>query len=840
MSAFKRSVLVGFGMATSLGIAWAILPNVVQDVDPAKLHPQRSIGYFAWDGGLEHAEAFQKTAQYDALVKSGLWGYSTKVVNEMLPAFMAQALPAASNEEVAQLSKAKDYLQAIFDNGMSVSITDGPEGGAPSPTITMVMHGLSDAESEIQDLLGTLGAGGDIQQKTVAGRSVQWLYIPDTPGIEFAWFQEAQHLVLCVGIAPAEQAIAVVDGETPNITTSRQWATYREADTDFEIASVGWLDFGSLRARFGEIPLPIPGKDEPVAINQFVEALGLQNLGTTATQFGYRGKASIARTIVEAPGERTGLLALLDQPVFELKDLPPMPAATTNFASVSMDLADGWDNTLKTIRRTLELLPPEASQEFEELFADLPRQIGFDLRNDLLAPIGSIHCAFDDPAGGPFGLGFGAAVSVKDPERLQNTIVMLLGRLQEVLQRERLPVPISVQRSEFAGRELITVPAGMFTPTIVVDKNWLAFSLYPQSVKAFLMRQDGDLAAWKPNAEHDAAMAELPGKFSAISVDDPRKALNSLYGFLPMLNSGLHTMAGAAPGNTVSAADLPPQELVTASLFPNVRVSVPGEAGFSFEGRQSLPVLPMPSAQSGVAVPVLVALLLPAVQQAREAARRTQSKNNLKMLGLAMHNYHDVYGHFPQGTVADTKLKPEQRLSFLYSVLPFLEQVNLHQQISETAKLSWDGEENSQTTQIKIPGFHHPSMTIGMPHATHYVGMAGIGEDAAKLPVNHERAGVFGYDRKTRFRDITDGSSNTIMMTETLDNDIPWAAGSQTLKSLTQEPYINGLDGIGGPSVGGCNVLMADGSVMFISDNIDGETMRRLSAMADGKVVNGF
>lgn len=840
MSAIKRSLLVGLGLVTTVGMAWAMLSNAAQDIDPATLHPQRSIGYFAWDGGVEHAEAFQKTAQYDALVKSGLWGYGTKVVKEMLPAFMAQAVPHASEKEVAELGKAKEYFQALFDNGMSVSLTDGPEGGAPSPALTVVLHNLGAAEAEIPKLLDLMDLRADVQRKTVSGRSVQSIYIPDTPGIELAWFREAQHLVITVGMASAEQAIAVADGNTPNVTTSRQWKTYRDGDADFEIASVGWLDFGSLRDRFGAFEFPIPGQEQPVAINQFIKALGLQNLGTTASQFGYRGKATIARTFVEAPGQRTGMLALMDQPVFELKDLPPMPAATTNFAGFSMELARGWDTSLKAIRQTLELLPPEASEEFEELFAKLPEVIGFDLRNDLLAPIGNIHCVFDDPAGGAFGFGFGAAASVRDPERLRTTVNMLMDRLTAELQNADLPVPMSIQRAEVAGRELITVPAGMFTPTIVIDDKWLAFSLYPQSIKAFLMRQDGELAAWQPNPEHRTALAEFPTEFSAISIDDPRKALNGLYALIPMLNSGLHTMAGGAAGNTVKAADLPPQEIVTAPLFPNVRVSFPGEDGFTFEGRQSLPVMPMPSAQSAVAVPVLVALLLPAVQQAREAARRTLSKNNLKVMGLAMHNYHDVYNHLPTGTVQGTDLKPEQRLSFLYSVLPFLDQAPMYSVMSKNEKLAWDSEEHSPFTETGIIRFRHPSMAHGLPYATHYAGMAGVGKDAPILPVGHERAGIFGYDRKTRLRDMTDGTSNTIMITETTEANIPWAAGGQTLKSLTQEPYVNGPDGVGGPSIGGCNVLMGDGSVRFISENIDPETMRRLSAMADGKVIGGF
>lgn len=840
VSAIKRSLLVTIGSVASLGMAWAILPSSVQDIDPATLHPERSIGYFCWDGGKLHAEAFEKTAQYDALVKSGLWGYGVRVVNEMLPSFMNQVVPHASEDEVAQLAMAQEYAQAVFENGASVSITDGPESGPPSPSLTVVLHGLGEAEAQVLPLLETLGIPAEVQRKTVEGRSVQWLYIPDTPGVELAWFREAQHLVFAVGMSPAEQAINVVTGKSPSVTSSRQWKTYREAETDFEIASVGWFDFGSLKERFGEIALPVSNGGESPTINQFVEALGLQNLGTSASQFGYRGRACVARTIVEAPGKRTGLLALMDQPVFELSDIPPMPSQTSSFACFSLDLAAAWDTTLISIRKTLALLPPEASNEFEEILADLPAEIGLDLRNDVFSALGNIHCAFEDPAGGPFGLGFGLAASVRDQQRLNQTVERLLERLENELQNSDLPVPISVQRSKVAGRELITVPAGMFTPTIVIDKQWVAFSLYPQSVKAFLMRQDGELARWQPNDEHKAALAELPSKFSAITIDDPRKTLNSLYAFLPMMNSGLHTLAGGGQGTTLNAADLPPQEIVTAGLFPNVRMSVPNDAGFLFDGRQSLPVLPMPSVQSGATVPVLVALLLPAIQQAREAARRTQSQNNLRQLGLAMHNYADVYGHLPIGTVQDTTLKPEQRLSFLYSILPFIEQANLYDRLAATAKLAWDSDENSQWTDMSVPVFQHPAISNFSPNPTNYVGMAGIGEDAPQLPVGHQRAGMFGYDRKTRFRDVTDGLSNTIMMTETTDTGIPWAAGGQTLKSLTEEPYINGVDGIGGPSPGGCQVLIGDGSIRFISENIDPEVMRRLSAMADGKVIGEF
>ncbi|MEI6538242.1 MAG: DUF1559 domain-containing protein [Planctomycetota bacterium] len=80
-----------------------------------------------------------------------------------------------------------------------------------------------------------------------------------------------------------------------------------------------------------------------------------------------------------------------------------------------------------------------------------------------------------------------------------------------------------------------------------------------------------------------------------------------------------------------------------------------------------------------VVVAVLVALLLPAVQQARTAARRTQSKNNLKQIGLAMHNYHDVFSMFPPGGIYTKNDEPYN--AWMTSLLPFVEQANLYSQI---------------------------------------------------------------------------------------------------------------------------------------------------------------
>src|SRR6201986_212949 len=77
-------------------------------------------------------------------------------------------------------------------------------------------------------------------------------------------------------------------------------------------------------------------------------------------------------------------------------------------------------------------------------------------------------------------------------------------------------------------------------------------------------------------------------------------------------------------------------------------------------------------------IAILVALLLPAVQQAREAARRSQCQNNLKQMGLALHNYHDVYQLFPYGCTAQCSWG----ISFFVSILPYIDQSNVYNQIN--------------------------------------------------------------------------------------------------------------------------------------------------------------
>lgn len=827
------AVLAGLGLSVW---AWS---GSNQRIDPATLHPQRSVLFVAWDGALNHEEAIEETAQYKALVESGLLDYGMRLLDQSLGMAMSQMGPGASPDDVDRALEIKSLLFGLYDNGVSLSVTDG-DGDFPAPMATLVLHNGAELVPQVPGILDQLDLRGRPQEKSIGDRTITFLQKPNQPEIELAWWGEGDHLVVTIGVSASERVVALAEGEAQNVTTSKLWEKCRTEDSDVEVAGVGWLDFATIRNRLGAFPVPLNPEQPPVTVNALARLLGLDTLNSVGGNVGYDGKATVTQSFVDAPGRRKGILDMMNQTSFTIEDLPPLPPNCVTFGAFSMDAGRAWDTTLETVQGVASLMPEREQQELNELLEMLPQQLGLDPREDVLAALGDVHCFYNDPAGGPFGMGFGMAFSVRDRAKLQKSIEFLVGRSDKLLQEAQTPVPLVVQRSREGNRDLITLPAGMFTPTIGIGDKWVVLSFFPQSVRAFFMREDGRLPRWTPAADHLEALAKLPKEFTAISIDDPRQGLQGLYAFIPMINSAIHSFAPGFGPEAVRAADLPPQEVVIAPLFPNITVSAPTDSGIAYHSRRSLPLLPIPAAESGVAVPVLVALLLPAMQSARVAARRMESKNNLKQLGLALHNYHDTYNHLPIGTEPETQLKPEERLSFLFAILPYIEQAALYDVLAENRKKAWNAEESAVFTSAILPFLLNPEMSAESDGETHYVGMAGIGEDAPELPVHHERAGMFGYDRKTRFADVRDGLSNTVMMTETSEAGIPWAQGGRTLKSLTQEPYINGPDGIGGPFKGGCHVLMGDGSVHFVSENIDPEVFRRMAAMGDGKVLGEF
>ncbi len=238
------------------------------------------------------------------------------------------------------------------------------------------------------------------------------------------------------------------------------------------------------------------------------------------------------------------------------------------------------------------------------------------------------------------------------------------------------------------------------------------------------------------------------------------------------------------------------------------------------------------------------------LQRSSEAAQREACQSNLRQIGLGLMNYSAQYDSFPGGTIANDRLPPARRLSWLVAVMAFLDQWFWILDHSEP----WDSAANRLT---RGHGVEEKPQAVGrlplltcpaaagaadehMPGWTWYVGVAGVGRDAPELPAGHPRAGVFGYDRRTRVADIRDGASTTLMLAETASANGPWTAGGPaTVRGLDpgRQPYIGLGRQFGGTHRGGVNVAFADGSVRFLGESIDPKVFEALATIAGSEML---
>lgn len=286
---------------------------------------------------------------------------------------------------------------------------------------------------------------------------------------------------------------------------------------------------------------------------------------------------------------------------------------------------------------------------------------------------------------------------------------------------------------------------------------------------------------------------------------------------------------------------------------------------------------------------ILIGMLLPAVQQVREAARRIQCSNNLRQITLALMNHESAMGYFPAGRKGNDNVGwpvgiNQSGSSLFVMILPYIEQQSAFGVLRDSGQLEtiWSGAtgwtnavlgnpEVSAVIASQLPGYVCPSDLLEpvnqwptLPAGTgSYAGCAGTRGVSGAATFKYDNDGMFFYVRQLRISEVFDGLSNTIMVGETIEGHRAhnagqaniWNNGNRFTSSfrITGVPLnfpigVNsGIGMIGGSNggfasnhPGGGNFSFGDGHVKFINENIDMDTYRWLASREDGNVIPSF
>jgi prepilin-type N-terminal cleavage/methylation domain-containing protein/prepilin-type processing-associated H-X9-DG protein len=277
-------------------------------------------------------------------------------------------------------------------------------------------------------------------------------------------------------------------------------------------------------------------------------------------------------------------------------------------------------------------------------------------------------------------------------------------------------------------------------------------------------------------------------------------------------------------------------------------------------------------------IAVLIGLLLPAVQKAREAASRTQCQNNLRQLGLGCLNHENTYGYLPPVSTVVTGM------GWITEILPFVEEAPLYKQYNQSLPFYDPSQQAVVTTRLSVvecPSAPSDTRILSGTDAsinfqaatTDYFAVAGLSSvvlTTGWAPASGDLSGVLEVDGQRKILEVTDGTSNTIMLTEMAGRPRVWVTGPQLspnqpawltygfgawahndahyVQSFTPDGLVapgscavncSNFFGIFGFHTGGANVIFADGSVRLLNNGTDAGVVYSLLTRAGGESVSG-
>ena len=785
--------------ALSLGGA-AGLPLSVPPLPPdpvlARVAPDECLFHFE-TAGLAAPEAETRNLTERMLANPEMKEFLSKVAEQIMG--LVRQRPPAGPESAEAIG---GFLEAALTRPLALTVErfEPPSPKGPPALVASLVIRVGDRAEAIEKAAAWLAGSMPLafEPVDIGGRSWQRLAGPVGPFGPLSWGINDGSFVLAVGPDALESLLARMKdaGRKPPAWKS---AIQKRLPVERQ-STLTYVNAGeALRIA---ISLPAPDRDKLLAL---LEASGIGGLETIAGVSGMTAEGISAHSWLGFDGPPKGLFAPPAEGIGR-RQLARIPADASLAQSWSLDLSA----TLATVLGIIESVEPRSAAEIRENMQRVRAVVGFDIDTHLLKPLGPDWTVLSVPAPGGMLPHLAIVAGVRDRATFAKTHKALLGIARNAAAAGDMQ--LAIREVAYRDHTLFCLESSApgvpipITPTWCLTDDALLVTLSPQLMKTLLAR-GADAGGLDGVAEVERAVAA--GDPALVGVVDPVWLLGSLCGLYEMAAPMARGMT-AEQGLDVDLPQLPATAAIMPFSRPQVTTIRHQADGIVLESTGTIPLGPL-TAGGGIAgispasTPVLVGLLLPAVQSAREAARRAQVMNNFKQVMLAMLTYESTHGRLPAQAICDKEGKP--LLSWRVMLLPYLEEGNLYEQFRLDEP--WDSEHNLKLVERMPAVYGDPSAPPEQVARGMTTCQVLAGEGTSFLEPN----------KGERASGISDGLSRTVAIVEAMpDNAVPWTKPDD-IEFDPEQP----LAGVGNPlRAGGVfAAAMFDGSVRLLSPDID-------------------
>ncbi len=792
------------------------LPPLPEDPVMAQVAPAECLWYMSWAGSAE-ASGTSKNQTEQLLAEEEIQHFAGELERTILLTIRQQT---RGREDTVAAAEIPTLIKAALVRPAALFVRDFAVGEHGPDLHGGMIVSAGERAAEIKQSIARLEELAPPNAIKTAG---PWHRLqPPGPGAPvFEWGWKGTYLIFGIGAGSADGIVERFSDKPP------QWLTGLRKQLVVERpAMVQYLNAKAI------IAIAASANKGGRGFDQILSALGIGNLNYFASVSGLEGTGCVTKSQLSFDGPMTGIFDLAGGLPLAAKDLASVPQDATIAFVARIDLDKVYRGALAIADR----IQPGARAPVEQIVGQMEQSLGVKLSDDLLQSLGDSWAVYSSPSeGGLLVTGLTAIAPVRDAEKLRKAEEKLLTVAHHALDQPHAEVSggapfagqrggVSISETKFRSHTIhyLTFIGGgaPIAPAWCITDKELIVSLSPQTIKAHLSRPAGS-----------KSLADVPKVKSHLMADENVKMLSyvdtapvarMVYPMAQMLYTAAASEA-QRHGMNIDAAIFPSAAAILPHLRPAVTTVRAAKSGVLMVSESTLP--------TGLSPLLLTAVSLYAVRAPRMAsppaapaaiffpgaARQAQSIHNLKQIGLAMHGFHDTTNKLPAADGADKNGKPT--LSWRVQILPWVEENALYNEFHRDEP--WDSEHNKKLIPRMPRTFTAPGSDVAKQFKTVY-----LTPRAADT--------MFPAGKQISLTDVTDGTSNTIMVVEASDDRaVIW-----TKPDDYDVDYLKPMAGLIGLRDNCFLAAMGDGSVRPIRDKMSKETLKALFTRAGGEVIS--